>query len=67
MSFMRHSKWVIMTSPGGKLTSQACNLTKKVNKAKELTNLSTNIEVHALNLSALLSIGTLELELGSAS
>jgi hypothetical protein len=32
-------------SPGGRLTSLACNLTKKVNKAEELTYLSTDIDV----------------------
>jgi hypothetical protein len=32
-----------MTSPGGKLTALACHLTKKVNKAEELTYLFTNI------------------------
>jgi hypothetical protein len=34
-----------MMSPGGTLTAQACNLTKKVNKAEELTYLSTNIDL----------------------
>jgi hypothetical protein len=33
-----------MMSPGGKLTVLACNPTKKVNNAEELTYLSTNIE-----------------------
>jgi hypothetical protein len=33
-----------MTSPGGKLTAMACHLTKKVNKADELTYLLTNID-----------------------
>jgi hypothetical protein len=32
-----------MTSPGGKLTALACHPTKKVNKAEELTYLSTSI------------------------
>jgi hypothetical protein len=32
-----------MTSPGGKLTALACHQSKKVNKAEELTYLSTNI------------------------
>jgi hypothetical protein len=31
-----------MTSPGGKLTALACHPTKRVNKAEELTYLSTN-------------------------
>jgi hypothetical protein len=34
-----------MTSPGGKLTALACHPTKKVNKAEELTYLSTNIDL----------------------
>jgi hypothetical protein len=33
-----------MISPGGKLTALACHLTKKVNKAEELTYLSTIID-----------------------
>jgi hypothetical protein len=32
-----------MTSLGGKLTALACHPTKNVNKAEELTYLSTNI------------------------
>ncbi len=32
-----------MTSPRGKLTALVCHPTKKVNKAEELTYLSTNI------------------------
>jgi len=32
-----------MTSPGGKLTALACHPTKKVNKAEELTYLSTSV------------------------
>jgi len=32
-----------MTSLGGKLTALACHPTKRVNKAEELTYLSTNI------------------------
>jgi hypothetical protein len=32
-----------MTSLGGKLTALACHLTKRINKAEELTYLSTNI------------------------
>jgi hypothetical protein len=38
-----------MTSPAGKLTALACHLTKRVNKAKELSDLSTNIGYHALS------------------
>jgi hypothetical protein len=42
-SFRGQASRAKMTSPGGKLTALACHLTKKVNKAEELTNLSTNI------------------------
>jgi hypothetical protein len=44
MSFRGQASWAKMTSPWGKLTALACHLTKKVNKAEELTYLSTNIE-----------------------
>jgi len=37
-----------MTSPGGKLTALACHPTKKLNKAEELTYLSSNIEFYWL-------------------
>jgi hypothetical protein len=33
-----------MKTPGGKLTALACHSNKKVNKAEELTYLSTNID-----------------------
>jgi hypothetical protein len=41
MSFGRQASWAKMTSPGGKLTALACHRAKKVNKAEELTYLST--------------------------
>jgi hypothetical protein len=34
-----------MTSPGGKLTPLACHLTKNLNKAEELTYLSTKVDL----------------------
>jgi len=37
------ARWAKMTSPVGKLIALAYHLTKKVNKAKEITYLSTNI------------------------
>jgi hypothetical protein len=43
MSFRGQASWAKMISPGGKLTTLACHPTKKVNKAEELTYLSTNI------------------------
>jgi hypothetical protein len=45
-SFRGQASWVKMTSPEGKLTALACHLTKKVNKAEELTYLSTNTETY---------------------
>jgi hypothetical protein len=42
-SFRGQASWTIMISRGGKLTALACHLTKKENKAEELTYLSTNI------------------------
>jgi hypothetical protein len=41
--FRGQAGWAKMTSFGGKLTALASHPTKKVNKAKELTYLSTNI------------------------
>jgi hypothetical protein len=41
-----------MTSPGGKITALACYLTKKVNKAEEITYLSTNIESYVVQRQA---------------
>ncbi len=43
MPFRGQASWAKMTSPGGKLTALASHLTIKVNKAEELTYLSTNI------------------------
>ncbi len=43
MSFRGQVSWAKMTSPGDKLTALACRPTKKVNKAEEVTYLSTNI------------------------
>jgi hypothetical protein len=37
MSFGGQAGRTKMTSPGGKLTALSCHLTKKVNKAEELT------------------------------
>jgi hypothetical protein len=42
-SFSGQASWAKMMSPRGKLTALASHLTKKVNKAEELTYLSTNI------------------------
>jgi len=43
MTLLRgQDSWAKMMSPGGKLTAQACHPTKKVNKAVELTYLSSN-------------------------
>jgi hypothetical protein len=42
-SFRGQAKWAKMTSTRGKLTALVCHPTKKVNKAEELTYLSTNI------------------------
>ncbi len=42
-SFRGQVSWAKMASPGGKLTALLCHPTKKVNKAEELTYLSTNI------------------------
>jgi hypothetical protein len=44
MSFREQARWAKMMSPGGKLTSVACHLTKIVNKAEEPTYPSLNIE-----------------------
>jgi hypothetical protein len=42
--FKGRASRVKMTSPGSKLTTLACYLTKKVNKVEELTCVSANIE-----------------------
>jgi hypothetical protein len=36
-SFMGHISWAKMTVPRDKLTVLACHLTKKLNKAEEVT------------------------------
>jgi hypothetical protein len=43
MSFTGQANRAKIMSPGGKLTALVHRLAKKVNKAKELTYLSTNI------------------------
>jgi len=45
-SLRGQASWAKMTSPGGKLTAMACHPTKIVNKAEELTYLSTNMELY---------------------
>jgi hypothetical protein len=47
-SFRGQASWANMTLPRGKLTAMVCHLTKRVNKAEELTYLSTNIAVTLL-------------------
>jgi len=42
-SFRGQASLAKMTSLGGKLTALACHPTKRVNKAEELTYLSTSI------------------------
>jgi hypothetical protein len=49
-SFRGQASWVKMMSPGGKLTALVCHPTKKVNKTKELTHLSTNIGQYVMRL-----------------
>ncbi len=44
MSFRVQASRAKMMSPGSKLTALGCHPTKKVNKAEELTYLSTNIK-----------------------
>jgi hypothetical protein len=46
MSFMGQASWAKMVLPGDKLIAVACHLTKRVNKAEELTYHSTNIGIH---------------------
>jgi hypothetical protein len=43
MSFKEKTSSAKMTSPRGKLAALVCHLTKKVNKAEQLTYLSINI------------------------
>ncbi len=40
---MVQASWAKMMSPWGKLLTLECHLTKKVNKAEELSDHSTNI------------------------
>jgi hypothetical protein len=42
-TFRGQASWAKMTSPGGKPAALVCHLTKRVNKAEELTYLLTNI------------------------
>ncbi len=48
-SFRGQASKAEMMSPGGKLIALTCHLTKKVNKAEELTYLSTNIVCYLLS------------------
>jgi hypothetical protein len=48
-SFRGRARWEKITSPGGKLTALQCHLTKKVNKAEELTYPFPNIDNTQLN------------------
>jgi hypothetical protein len=41
--FRGQARWAKMTSPVAMVTALACHPTKKVNKAEELTQLSTDI------------------------
>jgi hypothetical protein len=43
--FRGQASWAKMMSVGGKLTTVACHLTKKVNKAEEITYLSSTNNV----------------------
>jgi hypothetical protein len=42
-SFRGQASWAKMTLPVGKLTALACHLTKRINKAEEVTYIFTNI------------------------
>jgi hypothetical protein len=44
-SFRVQASLAKMTSPGGKLIALGCHPTKNVNKAEEVTYLSTNIDL----------------------
>jgi hypothetical protein len=46
ISFRGQARWAKMTPPGGKLTSLACHLTKKLYKAEELIYPSTSNDLH---------------------
>jgi len=52
MSFWRQASLAKMMSLGCKLTVLACHLTKKANKAPELTYLSTNIGASAFKVNS---------------
>jgi hypothetical protein len=57
MSFRGQASWAKMMSLRAKLTTLACHPTKRVNKAEELTYLSTNI-----GTTQFLTIGTTKRE-----
>jgi hypothetical protein len=50
MSFGGQASWAKMALPGGKLIALAYYLTKKVNKAEQLTYLSINIVCRHSNI-----------------
>ncbi len=56
MSFIWQASSAKMTSPGGKITALACHPNIKVNKAEELTYLSTNIDLSYLKISIYLTL-----------
>jgi hypothetical protein len=45
MTFRGEASWAKMASLGEKLTPLACHTTKKVNKLRQLTYTSTNIDI----------------------
>ncbi len=47
MSFGGLASWAKVMSHREKLTAEKCHMTKKVNKAEELTYLSINIDKYA--------------------
>ncbi len=55
-SFRGQASSAKMTSPGGQLTALACHPNIKVNKAEELTYLSTNIDLSYLKISIYLTL-----------
>jgi hypothetical protein len=56
MSFRRQASWEKIMSPGGKLTAVACHPTRKVNRAEELTYLSTNIYIELVHNACIYTI-----------
>jgi hypothetical protein len=48
-SFRGYARWAKMTSHGGKLTPLLCHPNKKLNKAEEITYLTTNIDLAVLD------------------